>query len=79
MADKLTEMLLTTYQRGCNFKEQREQMLTAEQNEALTLALRNPAKSIRDIVTALQGAGFATSRDTITKHRKGQCFQCQTN
>lgn len=79
MTDRLIEMLLTTHTRGCNFKAQREELLTAEQNEALTFAIRNPAKSVRDIVTALQGVGFATSRDTITKHRKGLCLECQTN
>lgn len=79
MADALTNMLLTTYKRHCGFKEQRNMLLTDEQNDALTIALRNPAKSIRDIVSALQGAGFATSRDTIAKHRKGQCLECLTN
>lgn len=79
MTDRLTEMLLTTHTRECNFKQQRTQLLTDEQNAALDIALRNPAKSIRDIVDALQSAGFATSRDTIGKHRKGQCLQCLTN
>lgn len=72
-------MLLSTHRRTCNFRKQREELLTEEQNAALTTALRNPAKSIRDIVDALQSAGFATSRDTIGRHRKGQCLECLTN
>jgi len=54
-------------------------MLTPEENEALTFAIRNPAKAVRDIVEALALAGFPCSRDTITKHRKGNCLECLTN
>lgn len=54
-------------------------MLTDEQNAALTFALRNPAKGVRSIVDALTMSGFLTSKDTITKHRKGLCLECQTN
>lgn len=79
MTTDLTARLLETNQRGCNFKEKRLQLLTPEQNEALTFAIRNPAKSVRDIVDALADAGFPSSRDTITKHRKGNCLECQTN
>lgn len=79
MTDELTAMLTTTHMRGCNFQRQREQLLTPEQNEALTFAIRNPAKPVRDIVYALQSANFPSSRDTITKHRKGLCLECQTN
>ena len=79
MTDKLVEMLNETFTRGCSFKAQRMARLTDEQNAALDYALRNPAKSVRSIVDALTSTGFATSKDTITKHRKGMCLECQTN
>jgi hypothetical protein len=79
MTDDLTARLLDTYTRGCAFKQRRQDLLTAEQNEALTFAIRNPTKSARAIVEALAAAGFPCSRDTITKHRKGNCLECQTN
>ena len=75
----LSELLLKTSERACGFKQRREQLLTPEENAALTFAIRNPAKAVRDIVEALALAGFPCSRDTITKHRKGNCLECQTN
>lgn len=78
MNDQLIDALLadrTT--RSCSFKTRREEMLTPEQNEALTFAIRNTAKPIREIVSILQSIGMPVSRDTITLHRKGLCPLCR--
>jgi hypothetical protein len=79
VTDQLVDALLTDrLVRDCSFKKKRTEMLTPEQDEALSFAIRNTAKSVRDIVDILRNVGMPISRDTITIHRKGNCPICRT-
>lgn len=79
MTDPLIEALRRErLNRECNFKAKREEMLTAEQDEALSFAIRNTAKPVREIVDILRNFGMPISKDTITIHRKGNCPICRT-
>lgn len=79
MTDELIDALRSDRLiRKCAFAEKRAAMLTPEQNEALTFAIRNTAKPIRQIVDILRNFGMPISKDTITIHRKGNCPICRT-
>jgi hypothetical protein len=71
----LVDALKSEPQRSCTYKALL-QKLSDEEKEALQFALRNPAKSVREIHDILGNAGHIIGRETLTVHRKGTCATC---